>query len=141
MFNTIFRIIAFVEGISYLLLLFIAVPIKYLLANDSFVKLLGMPHGVFFIIYILLAIRFVLIKKTSIKDSMIILIASLIPFGTFYVDKKFLKVYFTRFATLTSSQYHSLPYFLINGSFKKIYKGIFNLLPHSHADLHIFICS
>ncbi len=91
MFNTIFRIIAFVEGISYLLLLFIAVPIKYLLANDSFVKLLGMPHGVFFIIYILLAIRFVLIKKTSIKDSMIILIASLIPFGTFYVDKKFLK--------------------------------------------------
>tara|TARA_B100000902_G_scaffold330216_1_gene327071 strand:- start:120 stop:395 length:276 start_codon:yes stop_codon:yes gene_type:complete len=90
-FNTIFRIIAFVEGISYLLLLFIAVPIKYLLANDSFVKLLGMPHGVFFIIYILLAIRFVLIKKTSIKDSMIILIASLIPFGTFYVDKKFLK--------------------------------------------------
>ena len=91
MFNTIFRIIAFVEGISYLLLLFIAVPIKYLLSNDSFVKLLGMPHGVFFIIYILLAIRFVLIKKTSIKDSMIILIASLIPFGTFYVDKKFLK--------------------------------------------------
>ena len=91
MFNTIFRIIAFVEGISYLLLLFIAVPIKYLLANDSLVKLLGMPHGVFFIIYILLAIRFVLIKKTSIKDSMIILIASLIPFGTFYVDKKFLK--------------------------------------------------
>ena len=89
--NTFFRIVAFAEGVSYLLLLFIAVPIKYILDNDRFVKLLGMPHGVFFIIYILLALRFVLIKKTSIKDSIIILIASLIPFGTFYVDRKYLK--------------------------------------------------
>ncbi len=91
MFNTVFRIIAFAEGVSYLLLLFIAVPIKYILHNDLFVKILGMPHGVFFIIYILLAIRFVLIKNTSIKNSIIILIASLVPFGTFYVDKKYLK--------------------------------------------------
>tara|TARA_B100001939_G_C16946173_1_gene620458 strand:+ start:1252 stop:1527 length:276 start_codon:yes stop_codon:yes gene_type:complete len=89
--NTLFRIVAFAEGVSYLLLLFIAVPIKYILYNDLFVKLLGMPHGVFFIIYILLAIRFVLIKKTSVKDSIIILIASLVPFGTFYVDRKYLK--------------------------------------------------
>tara|TARA_B100001564_G_scaffold283900_1_gene246595 strand:+ start:267 stop:542 length:276 start_codon:yes stop_codon:yes gene_type:complete len=90
-FNTIFRIIAFVEGVSYLLLLFIAVPIKYLLANDSFVKLLGMPHGVLFIAYVLLAIIFILKKNTPLKESIIILIASLIPLGTFYVDKKFLK--------------------------------------------------
>jgi len=90
-FNTIFRIIAFAEGISYLLLLFIAVPIKYLLANDSFVKLLGMPHGVLFIAYVLLAIIFILKKNTPLKESIIILIASLIPLGTFYVDKKFLK--------------------------------------------------
>ena len=74
-----------------MLLLFIAVPVKYILDNDLFVKILGMPHGVFFIIYILLAIRFVLIKKPSVKDSMIILIASLVPFGTFYVDRKYLK--------------------------------------------------
>ena len=91
MYNTLFRIIAFAEGVSYLLLLFIAVPIKYVLANDLFVKILGLPHGVFFIIYILLAIRFALKKNTSIKDSIIILIASLIPFGTFYVDNKYLK--------------------------------------------------
>ena len=91
MHNTLFRIVAFAEGVSYLLLLFIAVPIKYILYNDLFVKLLGMPHGVFFIIYILLAIRFVLIKKTSVKDSIIILIASLVPFGTFYVERKYLK--------------------------------------------------
>tara|TARA_B100001093_G_scaffold520499_2_gene616924 strand:+ start:32006 stop:32281 length:276 start_codon:yes stop_codon:yes gene_type:complete len=90
-FNTIFRTIAFVEGISYLLLLFVAVPIKYLLANDSFVKLLGMPHGVLFIAYVLLAIIFILKKNTPLKESIIILIASLIPLGTFYVDKKFLK--------------------------------------------------
>ena len=91
MHNTLFRIVAFAEGVSYLLLLFIAVPVKYILYNDLFVKMLGMPHGVFFIIYILLASRFVLIKKISVKDSMIILIASLVPFGTFYVDRKYLK--------------------------------------------------
>ena len=71
--------------------MFIAVPIKYLLANDSFVKLLGMPHGVLFIAYVLLAIIFILKKNTPLKESIIILIASLIPLGTFYVDKKFLK--------------------------------------------------
>ena len=82
MHNTLFRIVAFAEGVSYLLLLFIAVPVKYILDNDLFVKILGMPHGVFFIIYILLAIRFILIK-TSIKVSMIILVASLVPLEHF----------------------------------------------------------
>ena len=40
-----FRLVAFLEGISYILLLFIAVPIKYLLDDPTYVKLLGMPHG------------------------------------------------------------------------------------------------
>ena len=51
-----FRIISFFEGISYLLLLFVAVPIKYFLGDESYVKTLGMPHGILFIGYIVLAI-------------------------------------------------------------------------------------
>ena len=51
-----FRIVSWLEGISYLLLLFIATPIKYLAGIDSFVKLLGMPHGLLFIGYVILAI-------------------------------------------------------------------------------------
>ena len=92
MFNTIFRIIAFVEGISYLLLLFIAVPIKYLLANDSFVRLLGMPHGILFVGYIIFAVIGKNKFNWSYLEFFIISAASLVPFGTFYVDKKYLRI-------------------------------------------------
>ena len=50
-----FRIISYLEGISYLLLLFVGVPLKYFGGNEILVKTLGMPHGLLFIAYILLA--------------------------------------------------------------------------------------
>ncbi len=90
LFNT-FRIVAFLEGISYILLLFIAVPIKYFGNDPQYVKLLGMPHGVLFIAYIILAIILGSKLKWQTKTLLFILAASIIPFGTFYVDKKFLK--------------------------------------------------
>ena len=87
----IFRIISILEGVSYLLLLFIATPIKYLQGDESYVKLLGMPHGILFMLYIVLAI---VIKKEMNWDNKtlgIVLLCSIIPFGTFYVDKKYLR--------------------------------------------------
>ena len=90
MINT-FRIISYLEGISYLLLLFIGVPLKYFGGNEILVKTLGMPHGLLFIAYILLAFFIKPQFKWSNKDFLIILIASVVPFGTFYVDRKFLK--------------------------------------------------
>lgn len=87
----IFKITAFLEGISYLLLLFVAVPIKYLNGDPQYVKLLGMPHGLLFVAYIVLAIWLKPDFKWSKKDFIIVLLASVIPFGTFYVEKKFLK--------------------------------------------------
>jgi integral membrane protein len=86
-----FRIISYLEGISYLLLLFVAVPIKYFGNNDSYVKMLGMPHGVLFLIYIILAFLLKPELKWNNKTFFIVLIASVIPFGTFYIDKKYLK--------------------------------------------------
>ena len=85
-----FRLITLLEGSSYLLLLFVAVPLKYLLGDETYVKLLGMPHGVLFIAYIILS--FVMRKKMNWNTTsfIIILLASIIPFGTFYVDKKYL---------------------------------------------------
>lgn len=89
--KNIFRIISFLEGVSYLLLLFVATPIKYLQDNPEYVKLLGMPHGILFMLYIILA--FVIKKEMNwnYKNLGIILICSVIPFGTFYVDKKYLR--------------------------------------------------
>ena len=87
--KSIFRLIAILEGTSYLLLL-IATPIKYLLDNEQYVKALGMPHGILFIIYIVMAL---FIKKRMQWDHQsltIIIIASIIPFGAFYIDYKYL---------------------------------------------------
>ncbi|MGK0325186.1 MAG: integral membrane protein [Polaribacter sp.] len=86
-----FRIISFLEGVSYLLLLFVAVPIKYFQGDASYVKILGMPHGVLFMLYIVFAIVLQKQMKWNLKTLGIVMIASVLPFGTFYVDKKYLR--------------------------------------------------
>ena len=86
-----FRIISFLEGISYLLLLFVAVPIKYFQDDASYVKILGMPHGVLFMLYIVFAIVLQKQMKWNLKTLGIVMISSVLPFGTFYVDKKYLR--------------------------------------------------
>lgn len=89
--NQFFRVVAFLEGVSYILLLFIATPIKYLADDPQYVKLLGMPHGLLFIVYIILAFMIRPDYKWNTRQFVVVLIASLIPFGTFYVDRKYLK--------------------------------------------------
>lgn len=87
----IFRIVSFLEGVSYLLLLFIATPIKYLYDNPEYVKLLGMPHGLLFMLYVALTFVLKSEEKWTAKDVRVILLGAIIPFGTFYVDKKYLR--------------------------------------------------
>ncbi|TXE11603.1 DUF3817 domain-containing protein [Seonamhaeicola algicola] len=87
----IFRLVAFLEGVSYILLLFIATPIKYLTENPQYVKLLGMPHGVLFMLYVVLAFMIKPDFKWNNKQFITVLVASIIPFGTFYVERKLLK--------------------------------------------------
>jgi integral membrane protein len=89
--KNIFRIVSFLEGVSYLLLLFIASPIKYFQGDASFVKILGMPHGILFMLYIVLAIVIQKQMKWNLKTLGIVMIASILPFGTFYIDKKYLQ--------------------------------------------------
>ena len=85
-----FRIIALLEGVSYILLLFIATPLKHFGNDPQYVKMLGMPHGILFMAYIVFAVYISSDMKWSTKTLWIVLIASVIPFGTFYVDKKYL---------------------------------------------------
>ncbi len=86
-----FRVVSFLEGTSYLLLLFVAVPIKYWLNDPQYVKLLGMPHGLLFVGYIVLAFLLKPQMKWNMKKFGIVLLASIFPFGTFYIDKKYLR--------------------------------------------------
>ena len=85
-----FRIVAFLEGVSYILLMTFGLYFKYQLNDDTYVKLLGMPHGILFVLYIVLA--FLIRKKENWNfiEFAIILFASLVPLGTFYVDRKHL---------------------------------------------------
>jgi integral membrane protein len=89
----IFKVTAILEGISYLVLFSNMLLIKP--NNFDLYKTLlypiGMSHGVLFIGYVVLAFLLKNSQKWSLKDFGIILAASLVPFGTFYVDKKYLK--------------------------------------------------
>ena len=86
-----FRIIAFLEGISYILLMSIGLYFKYQLGDPSYVKLLGMPHGLLFVSYLILAFLIKDDEQWGNKDFGIIMLASILPFGTFYIDRKYLK--------------------------------------------------
>ncbi|MFT5513633.1 MAG: integral membrane protein [Bacteroidia bacterium] len=86
-----FRVVAFLEGVSYILLLFIATPIKYFGEDPTYVKMLGIPHGLLFMAYVIMALVLRSEKKWPNLKTVIVLLASIIPFGTFYVDRKYLK--------------------------------------------------
>ena len=90
-FKNIFRMVALLEGVSYILLLFVATPIKYLMNDPQYVKLLGMPHGILFIAYIAISIIIKTDFQWNNKQFLTVLLASIIPFGTFYIDKVYLK--------------------------------------------------
>ncbi|WP_333601049.1 DUF3817 domain-containing protein [Flavobacterium sp.] len=86
-----FKIIAFLEGISLLLLFFFAMPLKYVFDNPSYIRPFGMAHGLLFIGYIIIAIMMKYEDNWTGKKFGIIAVASVIPFGTFYIEKKYLR--------------------------------------------------
>lgn len=88
-----FKFIAIAEGISYLVLFFNMLVIKRL--NPELYKSLlypiGMAHGLLFISYVILAFMIWKNQKWTIKEFLIVQVASLLPFGTFYIEKKYMK--------------------------------------------------
>lgn len=82
------RLAGWIEGISYLLLLGIAMPLKYLAGIAEAVKVVGWAHGLLFIgLSLLVAIAWIG-KHLSFKDSARVMIAALLPFGPFFIDKR-----------------------------------------------------
>lgn len=86
----VFRVTAILEGISYLALFAFTMPLKYWAGIGQPNKWVGYAHGVLFILYILLLLVLIFEKKWGVKKFLILFIASLLPFGTFYADKKYL---------------------------------------------------
>jgi len=85
-----FKIVALLEGVSFLVLLGIAMPLKYIFGLPATTQLVGMAHGILFIAYVLMV---VLIRKQlnwNLKTTALALTASVLPFGPFVVDRKLL---------------------------------------------------
>ncbi len=83
-----FGLINTIEGWSYLILVFIAMPLKYLAGFAMATKVVGMIHGILFIAFIVMLILATLEAKWKSKETIIFFIASLIPFGTFWTKNK-----------------------------------------------------
>ena len=86
-----FRILSVLEGISFLLILFITMPLKYMFDNGAPNKVIGMAHGFLFLAYVVMAIMMKSYMKWNNKTVGIVLLCSIIPFGTFWMDKKYLR--------------------------------------------------
>lgn len=83
-----FRQIAVLEGISYLLLLFIAMPLKYFADMPLAVKYTGWVHGLLFVLYAGMLIQVWQQYNWKFGKAVLVFVASLLPFAPFYVDKK-----------------------------------------------------
>ncbi|TBW29127.1 DUF3817 domain-containing protein [Gramella sp. KN1008] len=86
----IFKWVSLLEGLSFLLLLLIAMPLKYFFDMPQMVSHVGMAHGILFIGYIAMALTLVKPMEWNLKQTALIMGCSLIPFGPFYVEKKYL---------------------------------------------------
>lgn len=85
------RIIGFLEGASLLLLLFVAMPLKYIFKYQEGTQVIGALHGGLFLLFVFSTLRVGVeqgwkFRQTTWK----VLLACIIPFGTFYIDRKIL---------------------------------------------------
>lgn len=88
-----FKFVAISEGISYLVLFFNMLIIKQnnIVLYKSLLFPIGMAHGLLFISYIILAFIIKSSQNWKLKDLLIVQVASLLPFATFYIEKKYVK--------------------------------------------------
>ena len=81
-----FKVVGILEGISFLLLLLVAMPLKYAAGVDMAVTIVGAAHGALFVLYILAALHAFIRLKWSLKKLFWALVASVLPIGTFVFE-------------------------------------------------------
>jgi len=90
-FLKLFRWVSMAEGISLLVLLGIAMPLKYSFDLPQMVTYVGMIHGILFVAYVGFAGIYKFKLNWSYAVLFVVLVAAVLPFGTFYADRKYLK--------------------------------------------------
>lgn len=82
------RVIAFIEGLSFLVLLCVAMPLKYFAGLPAAVKTVGWIHGLLFVLYLIAVAEVTINRRWSFAQIFSAIVASLIPFGTFALDAR-----------------------------------------------------
>lgn len=87
------RLVGFLEGLSFIVLLGIAMPLKYMAGMPEAVSYVGMAHGFLFIAYLVWVVYAHNQYKWGMKNTFWAGLASILPFGTFVADAKIFKKY------------------------------------------------
>lgn len=82
------KLVSAAEGWSFLILLFIAMPLKYAFDMPEAVRVVGMIHGILFVLYLFQVVQTKIEFNWSFGKMLLAFIASVIPFGTFYANAK-----------------------------------------------------
>lgn len=85
------RFVGFWEGISFLVLLGIAMPLKYFAGWPDAVRVVGMAHGVLFMLYVAAALQAAVEHEWTWKRTALVLVASVLPAGPFVVESRILR--------------------------------------------------
>ena len=85
------RVTGILEGSSYIILLAIAMPLKYFADEPWLNKQVGLAHGILFVLYVILVIEVKIALDWSIRKMLVALGASIVPFGTFFINEKWMK--------------------------------------------------
>lgn len=80
--------IAFWEGVSFLVLLGIAMPLKYAAGFPLAVRIVGMAHGILFLVYGILVVALVQRGDWNLRRAAEAMVLSVVPFGTFWLDRR-----------------------------------------------------
>lgn len=82
------RLLALTEGVSFLVLLGVAMPLKYLAGLPMAVKIVGWAHGILFVALCYVLLRVTLEKSWPLTRAGLVFLAALIPFGPFLIDRR-----------------------------------------------------
>lgn len=85
---SLFRKVSLLEGLSLVLLLFVAMPLKYQLGQPQYVAVVGMTHGILFLLYLLLSVITSHKARWSVGFWLLTLLCSIVPFAFIWLDGK-----------------------------------------------------
>jgi integral membrane protein len=83
-----YRVMAYVVGVGLLVLVFVAMPLKYLAHSDGAVKLVGPLHGFLYVVYLLVAADLAVKRRWGLGRTALVLLAGTVPFLSFVVERR-----------------------------------------------------